>query len=126
MLSDSGLGETCLRIMQGGNTRKISKVGCARLGRRLTGGNRVVGRRLEAEGCGPRPMQEIRVPGPSNNIEGLKVPAMASEFMRRTVTRMLAPVCRRRFRSRDCKFEPGEYTRRTVLATLSEVGSNGS
>lgn len=72
-------------------------------------------RGVERNGCGPGPIQEMRVPGRAGNrCQRLKVPAMISEIVRRTVTRRLAPVCRRRFSRGDFKFEPKEKTRSTL------------
>lgn len=123
VLRPGGLGRTCLRIGHGGNTTKISKVAVGRLKRCLGRGNRRVGSRVHAHSCRPGPIGQVRVPGTSKNIQGLNIPAIISQFVRRTVTRILAPVCRRGFRRGDCKFEPKQYTRVTVVGDLRFVGS---
>lgn len=124
LLDSSGLGVTGREVGGGGNTSKVSNVRIGRLSRCLSGRLSRVGRRVQGGGCDPGPIGEMRVPGPSKNMHGLNMPAIMSEFIRRTVTRILAPVCRPGFDRSDCKFEPGEYYRVTVLGTLRFVGSN--
>lgn len=115
MLCGSGFGETCGEIGTGGKTPKVSNVAVRRtlpcLGRR----RRRVASHVCHKGCAPSPMEQIRVPGPSNNIQGLNVPAIVSHALRRTVARRLIPVCRPLFTSNDCNCHPGEDTGSTVL-----------
>lgn len=66
----------------------------------------------------------MRVPGSGNGVHLLKVPAMMSHLIRRTVGRMLAPVCRGRFSGADCNFQSEEKYRSTLQKTRGVVGRN--
>lgn len=79
---------------------------------------------LRGKACHPGPIQEIRVPGTGNGAHLLNVPAIMSHLIRRTVRRILAPVCRHRFSVADCNFHPGENYRSTLQETRGVISRN--
>lgn len=115
VLSQSGLGNTCGGMGSGQKANKISEVDMSRLLPCLQRRHLSLLRRVQGKGCGPRPIHQIRVPGRrGKGFQGLKVPAIMSHVVRRTVARILIPVCRPRFSSDDFKFHPGQNTRSTL------------
>lgn len=106
VLSPSGLGHTCLRIMQGGKIKNISEVSFGRLLPCLRRrGSRLV-RSVHVKECGPGSIHEMSVTGSGKGGQLVNVPAIISHLVRRTVIRILSPVCRHRFDPDDFKFHP--------------------
>lgn len=114
LLDPSGLGTTCHRIMEGKKIKNISGVRADRLLPCLAlRGSRLL-RGVHEKGCHPSPIHELRVPGSGNGAHPLNVPAIMSHFIRRTVDRILVPLCRPRFDSGDFNFHPRHDTRSTL------------
>lgn len=124
VLSPAGLGGTCLRIGHGKKTTKMSGVRYSQLLNCLLRRGRALARDVHRQACHPGPIHEMRVPGSGEGGHLLNVPAMMSHVVRRTVTRILAPVCRHRFDRKDCNFHPGQKTGRTLIGIARVINRN--